>query len=146
MTPLEKALKWLSYFCRLRDAIEWNKKYPEDITGIDPKRLVVKCCTCPRVGNWFYSMQAGHFIPKGKGGQSGVAFDERNVHAQCKDCNGFHQGKALEYLDYMMEEYGYEVVQELRKLDKIIRKRGPTELMSYANLYKGMYQGLLDSL
>lgn len=72
MNALKEATTQMSLYCRLRDAIKWNKKFPEDITGIEPKRLVVKCCTCGVIGNWFYSMHAGHFIPKGKGGQSGV--------------------------------------------------------------------------
>lgn len=91
-------------------------------------------------------MDAGHFIPKGKGGQSGVRWDERNVHAQCSGCNAFHQGRTLDYQDYMLKEYGQEVIDELRKLDKIIRRRSSLELMSYANMYKGMYQELLDNL
>lgn len=146
MTPLEEATKWMSLYCRLRDAIKWNRQFPEDITECEPKKLVVKCCTCGKIGSWFYSMEGGHFIPKGKGGQSGVRWDERNVHAQCGGCNAFHQGRALEYRDYMLKEYGEEVINELRKLDKIIRKRGPTELMAFANMYKGMYQDLLDSI
>lgn len=146
MTPLKEATKWMSLYCRLRDAIDWNRQFPEDIIGIKPNKLVVKCCTCGKIGSWFYSMEAGHFIPKGKGGQSGVRWDERNVHAQCSGCNAFHQGRALEYRDYMLKEYGQEVIDELRNLDKIIRRRSTFEFMSYANMYKGMYQGLLDSL
>ena len=146
MSALTEATKWMSLYCRLRDAIEWNRNFPEDITGCEPKKLVVKCCTCGKIGSWMYSMDAGHFIPKGKGGQSGVRWDERNVHAQCSGCNAFHQGRVLEYRDYMLKEYGQEVIDELRKLDKILRRRNGIELMTFANLYKGMYQGLVDSL
>ena len=136
----------MSLFCRLRDAIKWNKQFPEDITGIDPKKLLVKCCTCVKIGNWFYSMQGGHFIPKGKGGESGVRFDERNLHAQCGGCNGFHQGRSLEYRDFMLNEYGQEVIDELRRNDKLTRRRGPTELMAIALHYKDLYHELLESL
>lgn len=146
MKALTEATKQMSLFCRLRDAIEWNKKFPEDITGIEPKRLVVKCCSCGVIGNWFYSMQGGHFIPKGKGGQSGVRWDERNVHAQCSDCNAFNQGRALEYLDFMKERYGQETIDELRRLDKLTRKRGQTELMAIALHFEQLYQELLESL
>ena len=146
MSALDEATKQMSLYCRLRDAIKWNRQFPEDITGIEPKKLVVKCCTCSRIGSWLYSMDAGHFIPKGKGGQSGVRWDERNVHAQCKECNGFHQGRTLQYLDFMKEKYGQEVIDELRKLDRIIRKRSVMELLFTAEFYKGMYQGLKDSL
>lgn len=144
MSALEEATKQMSLYCRLRDALEWNRKFLCDITEADPKKLVVKCCTCPKVGSWLYSMDAGHFIPKGSGGASGVQWDERNVHAQCKICNAFEQGKTLEYLDYMLAKYGQEVIDELRKLDKIVRKISVMELNFKALYYKGQYRGLLD--
>jgi len=121
MTALEEATKYMSLYCRLRDALKWNRKFPCDISVCDPKKLVVKCCTCVKIGNWFSSMQGGHFIPKGSKGESGVRFDERNVHAQCPDCNAFNQGKTLEYRDYMLEEYGQEVIDELRRDDIALR-------------------------
>lgn len=146
MTPLKEAGHWMSLFCRLRDALEWNKRFPVDITEVQPKLIPVKCCTCGKFGSWFYTMDAGHFISKGKGGQSGVRFDERNVHAQCKGCNAFHQGKTLEYRDFMLGKYGQETIDELRRLDKITRRQGPTELMAIAFMYKDMYEKLLKSI
>ena len=64
-------------------------------------------------------MDAGHFISRGSGGMSGVYFDERNIHTQCKPCNGFHQGNAQKYGDYMLQKYGQEVIDILRTLDKV---------------------------
>jgi len=84
-------------------------------------------------------MQGGHFIPKGSKGESGVRFDERNVHAQCPDCNAFNQGRTLEYLDYMLAEYGQEVIDELRRDDIALKhQRGTVELMSFRLLYKDL--------
>lgn len=145
MKPLDQAEHWMSYYCRLRDALEWNKKFPEDITGVDPRKLVVKCCTCSKIGSWLYSIQAGHFISKGSRGESGVRFDERNVHAQCKDCNAFNQGRQLDYGDYMREKYGQEVIDELRRDDiALTHQRGEIELLSFARLYKDLYDKLID--
>ena len=145
MTALQEAEKHMSLYCRLRDALKWNRKFPIDISVEDPKKLVVKCCTCIRVGNWFYTMQGGHFIPKGSRGESGVRFDERNVHAQCPDCNGFHQGRTLEYLDYMLEEYGQEVIDELRREDIALKhKRGQLELLATASIYRDLYNDLIE--
>ena len=144
MTALSEATEQMSLYCRLRDALEWNRKFPCDISVCDPKKLVVKCCSCVKIGNWFYTMQAGHFIPKGSRGESGVRFDERNVHAQCPECNAFHQGRTLEYLDFMLERYGQEVIDELRKKDLLKRKRGQTELMAWSLHYKDLYEELIE--
>lgn len=142
MSALQKATKWMSLYCRLRDAIEWNRKFRADITEVDPKKLVVKCCTCSKIGCWLF-MDAGHFIPKGTRGQSGVRFDERNVHAQCSECNAFNQGKTLEYLDYMVEKYGREVIDDLRRKDKVISKKRVFKLNCIAQCYKEQYLDLL---
>jgi len=145
MTPLEEATNYMSLYCRLRDALKWNRKFPIDISVEDPKKLVVKCCTCGKIGNWFYTMQAGHFIPKGSRGESGVRFDEQNVHAQCSDCNAFNQGRTLEYLDYMLAEYGQKVIDELRRDDIALKhQRGKLELMATACIYKDLYNELIE--
>lgn len=145
MKALKETEKWMSLFVRLRDAIEWNKQFQEDISILDPKSLCVNCCSCGRIGNWFYKMEAGHFIPKGSRGESGVRFDERNVHAQCKTCNGFKQGNTLNYGDFMREKYGQEVIDELRRDDLVLKhQRGQTELMAIALHYKQLYNELLE--
>jgi hypothetical protein len=89
-------------------------------------------------------MQAGHFIPRGSRGQSGVYFDERNVHAQCKECNGFKEGNTLVYLEYMVEKYSQAVVDELRALDRMVKSYGSVELMGYELLFKKLYSELLE--
>ena len=88
-------------------------------------------------------MDAGHFIPRGSRGQSGVYFDERNIHAQCGECNGFKEGNRLEYLDFMNERYGPEVVTELRNLDAMVRSYTAVELAGYELMYKQMFKDLL---
>ena len=88
-------------------------------------------------------MQGGHFIPRGSRGQSGVYFDERNVHAQCGTCNGHKQGNALSYLDYMIAKYGQPVVDQLRVLDAQIRSYHSVDLMGFELMYKKMYADLL---
>lgn len=144
MSPKEKAFKQMSLFCRLRDALDWSRANYQDVTGIQPQLLVVKCCTCKTIGTWKYKMQAGHFIPRGSRGQSGVYFDERNVHAQCKECNGFKEGNTLVYLEYMVEKYSQAVVDELRALDRMVKSYGSVELMGYELLFKKLYSELLE--
>jgi hypothetical protein len=88
-------------------------------------------------------MQAGHFIPRGSRGQSGVYYDERNVHAQCKDCNGFKEGNTLVYLEFMQQKYGQKVIDELRVLDAMVKSYSSFELMKIEMLYKQLFKELL---
>ena len=103
---------WCSRYIRLRDSVEYCKK-----AGISLDSGVGQCCTCGKIVQWKYA-DAGHFISRGSGGISGVYFDERNIHLQCKNCNGFHQGNAQNYQDFMLRKYGQEVLDQLRWLDK----------------------------
>ena len=64
------------------------------------------CFTCGG-----YADQAGHFIHA----RNSVYFDPRNVHAQCKFCNIFKNGNLIEYTAKMIDVYGREVVDELRR-------------------------------
>lgn len=133
-TAKKEAWKWCSKYIRLRDAIEYQEKCPEITFGY------VKCCTCSRIVIWNKNCDAGHFIPKSRGGLSGVYFDERNIHAQCKDCNGFHQGRQVEYKEFMLEKYGQDVIDKLEFLDKNQSYKG--KIIGIGLMYKQMYEDL----
>ena len=97
--------KWFSLYIRFRDAMEFQKEVPDADISFG------RCCTCGKIGQWKY-MDCGHFIPKGRGGTSGVRWDERNAHLQCKLCNGgFRAGKNIRaetdelYRKFMFEKY-----------------------------------------
>jgi len=145
MTTKERAWKWCSKYIRLRDALAYCKRIYMDPTQYKVEDLPIICCTCSRVRS-FRQMDAGHFISRGSGGSSGVYFDERNIHAQCKSCNSFFQGRTLEYQDFIRKKYGQEVIDELRRNDKLIHKRGRVELMAIALHFKDLYYELLESL
>ena len=112
MTQKQKTWSWCSRYIRLRDSIEYCKR-----VRISLDEGIVQCCTCGKIKQWKY-VDAGHFISRGMGGSSGVYFDERNIHAQCKICNGFHQGNAQNYEDFMLHKYGQKVIDELRVLHR----------------------------
>lgn len=145
MKPRDKANLWCSHYIRLRDAIEWNHQFPEDITGVDPKILKVKCCTCPTIKSWI-QMEAGHWIARSSGGQSGVYYDERNIHTQCRICNNYHGGKPAEYNEFMYKKYSPSVIAVLRVNDKLIQDMSTRTLNAVAEMYKSMYEGLLAML
>ncbi len=69
---------YMSQYILLRDAIKLGQRHPGmQATSLD----YVECCTCGRVMNRFAkNSHAGHYVPKGMGGSSGVYFDERNVN------------------------------------------------------------------
>lgn len=99
LTTLKKKLwKLTSEYVRRRDA---------DSEGY------VKCCTCNATKHW-KEMQAGHFIPQAQG--NAVKWDLRNMHTQDYRCNINLGGNGAEYYPYMIERYGQEVVDELRRL------------------------------
>ena len=133
-TAKQRAWDWCSMYIRLRDAIAYQKLYPEVELGW------VKCCTCPRIIHIKKNADAGHFIPKGRGGASGVYFDERNVNTQCKTCNGFNQGRNHEYELFMLDKYGQRVIDELKFLDR--NQSYKYKIVPIGLMYKQMYEEL----
>ena len=99
-----------------------------------------RCYTCG-AGRHFKQLQAGHFIP---GRHNSILFDIRGIHAQCTYCNHIKEGATLEYLDQMLVDYGQEVVDELRQLDKQTRKYTVAELADLEAGFKRMTEALLE--
>jgi hypothetical protein len=52
---------------------------------------------------------AGHF--RSVGSAKHLEFDERNIHGQCKHCNNYLAGNALEYRKGLIEREGIEFVE-----------------------------------
>jgi hypothetical protein len=57
-------------------------------------------------------MDAGHYH------HAHLDFDEKNVNAQCKQCNGFGKGKPREYAHYLVTKYGPTIFDELLERKK----------------------------
>ena len=146
MTPKQKAWKRCSRYCRLRDAIAYCKEHGIDTASFSRvEDLPVKCCTCNIVKAWLY-MDAGHFISRGAGGVSGVYFDERNIHAQSKDCNAFKQGAAQEYGEFIGKKYGKDMVAILWKKHYILPDMKNLAMVATEVYYKEKYQELVEEL
>ena len=110
------AFEWCSKFCRLRDALLWCLAHGIDVMEfIVVEDIPVGCCTCDEQRPWL-RMVAGHYYSR-KGGGSGVYFDERNINAQCPECNSFEGGRPAEYTEFMLRRYGQAVIDELRRKD-----------------------------
>lgn len=84
-----------SKFIRVRDA--------QPFTGI------CFCFTCGAPRHW-KGLDCGHGINRQ---YKGTKYDERNNHAQCKHCNGFHGGMRDVYKVKVDEKYGAGTWDEL---------------------------------
>lgn len=85
------------------------------------------CVTCGVRGHW-KEMQGGHFISRTF---KRWKCDERNVHPQCKGCNGFgmkYGNAEAEYMSYMMGRYGLETVQHMLSTRRDITKYSRDEV------------------
>lgn len=127
----KKAWEAFSQYIRLRDCIGATG-------GTDYGR----CITCERPYER-KQLQGGHFIP---GHGNSVYFDERNVHAQCYSCNMYKGGNVLIYRDKMLEMYGQDVIDELRRLDKQTRKFTVDELKELREHYNELSDRLIDGV
>ena len=97
---LSKLDKVFSEWIRQRDADEYGR---------------VKCCTCDTVSHWC-EMDAGHFVRRGN---LSVRFDERNCHAQCRECNRVHDGRGFTHKLYIKDRYHRHAPYELDRLGRL---------------------------
>lgn len=81
------------------------------------------CVSCGAARHW-KGMDAGHFIPRQ---HQGVKYDERNVAAQCKPCNGFEGGAQYKYGLALRKMYGDGIIKEL-EIKKRLNKNMLTRL------------------
>lgn len=91
-------------------------------------------------------MDAGHFKGRGIGGSSGAYFDERNIHLQCKQCNGFKQGAYKEYEQFIIETYGAEMLDELNRIHVTLIDMKPLAMEAMEIFYKQMYEKLSEEM
>ena len=85
-----------------------------------------RCVSCGVLKHW-KEMDGGHFISRSK---LATKLETTNVHPQCKRCNGFSTSTTvLDYRDYMVEMYGKEWVEWLRKESQKIKKWTRPELL-----------------
>lgn len=74
---------------------------------------MVECVSCapPKTRKHWKEMQAGHFVPRGRG--NACYFLEENIHPQCFKCNINLGGNPAGYAKYIVEMYGVEKINEL---------------------------------
>ena len=115
----DKLWKNFSLFIRLRDC-------PTDARGY------ARCITCGSVHH-YKELQAGHYIRRR---HRAVKYDERNVHAQCVDCNKYGNGKEAEHRAAIVEKYGEEVAVWLEEHKRDITKWSHAEVEALSTYYR----------
>lgn len=118
----KKTNDWCARYVRLRDSIAFYKGRG---STTQPGEWV-ECYTCGKLIETKAS-QSGHWKSRGIGGNSGIYFDERAIHAQCVQCNGFAQGEPAEFKAHLLDDFlraglnGQEVLDELEIKHKVGR-------------------------
>ena len=145
-TPKTKASAACSRYIRLRDALWYCRERGVNLHQFArPEDIIGKCCTCGKVKSWIYC-DAGHYKGRGLGGSSGVYFDERNIHLQCKTCNAFEGGKQEGHAEHILRKYGRKVLDDIK-----LKHRIPIDMRAWAmkameQFYKEKYDVLIEGL
>lgn len=96
-SPPEKGVYWyfFSLFIRKRDVEKYGT-----------------CISCGRPVT-VETSQAGHFMPASSCGRD-LLFDERNVNAECSQCNAWDETHLLGYAEGLDRRYGSGTARSLR--------------------------------
>lgn len=99
-----------------------------------------RCYTC---GSEFHitRLDAGHYLP---GHHMATYFDVRGIHIQCCYCNRTLEGNRIVYHERMLADYGQDVTDELRRIDKSTRKYTVAELSELETEFKRKTAELLE--
>ena len=92
------------------------------------------CISCGRNLDWSGNRtDCGHFRSVGSAGH--LRFNENNAHAQCKHCNQWRSGNAVDYRIGLIQRIGLEAVEAL-EADNNIRKWTREELIAIRDTYR----------
>lgn len=90
------------------------------------------CVTCGHTGRYNDYFDGGHFIAKGS--SSYWMLDPRNIHPQCKSCNGNGMkfgNKEMAYTLWMIDKYGRDFVEHMKSTKGQIIKRTALEFEAF---------------
>ena len=92
------------------------------------------CISCGSTTSQIWD--AGHFYKAEV--YTGLIFDERNCHKQCRKCNHFEGGNELHYREDLIARYGVEYVKKIELIKDKLReyKYSKAELIDIKENYK----------
>lgn|SRR3990167_190004 len=114
-------------FIKLRDCLK--------TTGT---KTTGRCISCGRIKD-YDDLQAGHFITRRA---KSILYHEKNVHAQCENCNGRLKSNPLRYQDAMIKMYGNELVLIFRSQEHSNRQCKKYELEALIVEYQNKVEAL----
>ena len=95
----------------------------------------VVCFTCNKVKHWKEG-DGGHYILSIHDYTTELLTEDRNVHFQCKSCNGYHSGKQPEYAIHLLAKYGEDVLVDLQKKQNTSRYWKYSEIEELIEVYR----------
>lgn len=101
------------------------------------------CICCGRVGSGMVrggEIDAGHY--RSRGSAPHLRFDERNVHAQLKQCNRYASGNVVGYRQGLIQRLGLEVLEAL-EADQTPRRHTIEDLKKIKATYAAKAKALL---
>ena len=121
---------------KLKTARDWTKEaqiaFNAYIRARDARQLCI-CCGMPlghnEVGGTY---DCGHY--RSVGSAPHLRFDERNAHAQRKQCNRYGAGRAVDYRIGLIKRIGMDAVEAIES-DQDPRKYGIEELKAIKATY-----------
>ena len=114
--PHKELEKWFSDYIRLLKA-DWKG--------------FANCYTCNKREYWKY-LQDGHYIPRGN---MILKYSEINNKPQCYDCNCTKAGNLEVFRAKLIQEYGFEKVEELEGLKHSTYKYSQSEMRDLIKHY-----------
>ncbi len=115
--------KWFSRYIRLRD----TNKYGFGL-----------CITCHRKCH-FDALDAGHCFTRNN---LSTRFDDKNVHAQCHNCNRFKGGESEAHKLRIAHRYGQETLDWLTKKTSSMMNLLPFEIKEGSDKYRELVREL----
>ena len=79
-------------------------------------------------------LHAGHYISRGK---TALLLDEKNVHAQCRECNGKQNWEGIDprYTQYLIRKYGTEILDYFSQKKNEVLKLSHEQWRDLANFW-----------
>ena len=99
----------------------------------------IECYTCGVSKDWKYEIDAGHFMGRGK---YATRWNERNVKAQCKKCNGFRSGEQYLFAKHLDEQYGKGTADDIVFLSNQPARFTNDELLEKIKYYTELVKNL----
>ncbi len=117
LKPLKKKLyELVQKYARLRDSDKYGRG---------------KCISCWKRVRW-EKADGGHYISRSN---MSTAFDENNIHLQCKGCNGMLHWNLIEYRKNLIKKIGEPEVCRLEYLKHKAKRRTKKELEDKIDYY-----------